>query len=251
MTHLLEHWFDSVLSSGPGGYFSNTETIRELASFMRTSVPAGWDAHDVAAGLLKLGRANGDYFLDLIDGLLQLRGSETNGRALARLLETSGSVWTVADDNRSLIRVVSDQTQSTYEIATSPEDDASEELREAWTNAFGRDGDPSDAWDHAIKAVEDVLIPAVVPNQAKANLGHVVGQLRNQGNQWKLVLPGKAQDHDVSPLVGMLDVIWPNHDRHGGVSSKRQPSEEEARAVVTLASTIVQWHREGWVVQRR
>ncbi|MGV9827899.1 hypothetical protein [Gordonia sp. NPDC003429] len=80
-----------------------------------------------------------------------------------------------------------------------------------------------------------MLIPSVVPNQAKPNLGHVVGQLRNQGNQWKLVLPGKAQDHDVSPLVGMLDVIWPNHDRHGGVSSKRQPSEEEARAVVTLA----------------
>lgn len=49
----------------------------------------------------------------------------------------------------------------------------------------------------------------------------------------------------------MLRLMWPNHDRHGGTTPKRTPSEQEARAVVTLAAAIVQWHREGWVVQRR
>jgi hypothetical protein len=115
----------------------------------------------------------------------------------------------------------------------------------------GRNGDPSDAWDHAIKAMEDVLVPVVLPNQQNATLGSVLGHLRSQGNLWKMVLPGKDQSHDVAPLVGMLDVIWPNVDRHPGVPTTRSPTTEEARAVVTLAATIVQWHRDGWVLQRR
>jgi hypothetical protein len=34
-------------------------------------------------------------------------------------------------------------------------------------------------------------------------------------------------------------------------ATPRTASVAEARAVVTLAATIVQWHREAWVVQRR
>jgi hypothetical protein len=36
---------------------------------------------------------------------------------------------------------------------------------------LGRNGDPSDAWDHAIKAVEDVLIPEMMRNNSNATLG--------------------------------------------------------------------------------
>jgi hypothetical protein len=92
----------------------------------------------------------------------------------------------------------------------------------------------------------------MMPTKANATLGNVVGELGGQnGAQWKLVLPGNNQDHDVAHLVGMLRLMWPNHDRHGGAMTKRTPSQQEARAVVTLAATIVQWHRDGWVVQRR
>jgi hypothetical protein len=96
-----------------------------------------------------------------------------------------------------------------------------------------------------------VLVPVVVPNKAKATLSDVLGQLRSQGNLWKMLLPGKDQSHDVAPLVAMLELIWPNHDRHGGNTPKRTPSPEEARAVVTQTAAIVQWHRDGWVVQKR
>jgi hypothetical protein len=40
----------------------------------------------------------------------------------------------------------------------------------------------------------------------------------------------------------MLRLLWPNPDRHGGTNS-RQPSLDEAQAVVHLAVTIVQWAR--------
>ena len=59
-----------------------------------------------------------------------------------------------------------------FEMAASPEDTASDELAVAWTKAYGLDPDLSDAWDHAIKAVEAVLIPIVVPTQAGAHIGH-------------------------------------------------------------------------------
>ena len=146
---------------------------------------------------------------------------------------------------------MTDEAQATFDAATSVADDITTEMKEAWANAFGHNGDPSDAWDHAIKAMEDVLVPVVLPNQQNATLGSALGHLRSQGNLWKMVLPGKDQSHDVAPLVAMLELIWPNHDRHGGTAPKRTPSEQEARAVVTQAATIVQWHRDGWVLQRR
>ncbi|MCV7411974.1 hypothetical protein AWC05_14325 [Mycobacterium florentinum] len=205
--------------------------------------------------LLAEGVKDDDIFLDLIDAALNVWGETHNDwPALQRVLESGASVWRVADDRVSLTEVVSDEAQSTFNAATSTADEATKELREAWSNAFGRNGNPSDAWDHAIKAIEDILIPVVVPNNSKATLSNVIGELGGQqGTQWGMILPGSDQSHDVSPLVAMLRLMWPNHDRHGGGASgpKRTPSLEEGRAVVTLAATIVQWHREGWVVQKR
>ncbi len=162
-------------------------------------------------------------------------------------------MWTVGHDGESLTRAVSTEAQATYELAVAEEDEASKELREAWANAFGRNSNPSAAWSSAIKAVEDTLIPVVVPKKDKANLGSVIGILGGQqsAGQWQMVLPGHELTHDVAPLVAMLRLLWPNHDRHGGVTPKRAPSEAEARAVVTLAATIIQWHRQGWAVQKR
>jgi hypothetical protein len=79
--------------------------------------------------------------------------------------------------------------------------------------AYGRDPNPSDAWDHAIKAVEAVLTDVVTPNKAKATLGDVLGQLRAQGHLWKLMVRGQKRDHSVEPLVHMLTLIWPEPPR--------------------------------------
>jgi hypothetical protein len=195
---------------------------------------------------------NHEFFLDLIDATLDILGeSQNDWRSLERMLTDGDSVWRVSEDRRSFASRVSDEAQAIYDAATSISDDAAKELREAWRNAFGRNGDPSDAWDHAVKAMEALLIPLVVPKEKKPNLGHVVGQLANQGHLWRMILPGKNGDNDVGPLVGMLNGIWPNVDRHSGVPTSRPPTDQEARAAVTLAAAILQWHRDGWVLERR
>ncbi|OBF06216.1 hypothetical protein A5730_14660 [Mycobacterium sp. ACS4054] len=244
-------WFNDTLRPYQNRQI-NEQKLLEIAGFMRAEVEPDWRIETVLQHLMGVAQQDGDYFLDLIDGTLQYVGSKYNAPRLKALLDAGGSVWTVSEDHKSLVKVVGDESQATYDAATIVADEATTELREAWTNAFGRNGDPSDAWDHAIKAVEDVLIPEMMPNNTSATLGNVVGELAGQnGAQWRLVLPGNNQDHDVAHLVAMLRLIWPNHDRHGGSTPKRTPLEPEARAVVTLAATIVQWHREGWVVQKR
>jgi hypothetical protein len=207
--------------------------------------------YELMKALIQDATADEELFLDLIDGALHVFGSRGNLYAkLSAALAAGASAWTVGDDHVSLVRVVNEQTQATFDAATSTQDEVSVELREAWANAFGLNGNASDAWDHAIKAVEDVLIPVVCPNKTKANLGGVMGDLDNQGHVWRFCLPGSDLSQDVAPFVSMLRLLWPNPDRHGG-GVKRAPSLQEARAVVTLAATIVQWHREGWAVQRR
>jgi hypothetical protein len=246
----LLRWFDDKMRPYQHRQI-NKQKLLELAGFMRAQVEPDWPPETVLQQLMAMAKEDEDYFLDLIDGALQYVGDRYNAPPLNALLDAGGSVWTVSEDHNSLIGVVTDETQATYEAAIAAADEAASELREAWANAFGRNGDPSDAWDHAIKAVEDVLIPEMMPNNTKATLGNVLGELTSNGAHWKMVLPGNNPDHDVSHLVAMLRLLWPNHDRHGGATPKRTPSEQEARAVVTLAATIVQWHREGWVVQKR
>jgi hypothetical protein len=222
LRHGLAHWWESLADSGSGGYFGHEMELRQLAALLREGVNANWSAADLGRGMIATALRNEDFFLDLIDGTLQIfEPAAAHVESLRRLLDISGSAWTVASDNRTLIEVVSVATQATYAGATSVADEAAKELEEAWANAFGRNGDPSDAWDHAIKAIEDVLVPVVVPNKANGTLGDVLGQLRGQGTLWKMVLPGKDQSHDVAPLVSTLELIWPNHDRHGGNTPKR------------------------------
>ena len=167
-----------------------------------------------------------------------------------RTLARGGSIWWATA--HGLERRVDPTVTAAFESATGTGDVASAELTEAWIRAYGRDPDPSDAWDHAIKAVEAILIPIVVSEQDKPQLGHVIGALDRRGHLWRLGLPGADAGQSVAPLVAMLRLMWPNPDRHGGSPEHhRVPTIEETRSVVHLAVTIAQWGREGMIVSNR
>ncbi|MEV0878254.1 hypothetical protein AB0I85_10540 [Micromonospora echinofusca] len=222
------------------------DLIRRIALAVR--LPLGSSTSNLALrdSFLASCRADDDRYLDALDVILHR--AKPNPAALARILAEGGSVWTVRSDGKGLELLVDPAATQAFEHATEPEDLASAELRQAWSRAFGRDSDASDAWDHAIKAVEAILAPIVVPAQDKPQIGHVLGQLRSQGERWRLVVPGPQQDHGVEPLVVMLQTIWPNPDRHAA-GSPRTPSLAEAQAVLHLAVTIVQWSRAGAIAR--
>jgi len=237
------------------GAYIPVESQLAMANRLRVRVGAQSDTfgEHIARSLLSKGAGDHDFFLDLLDAALDaFLEDQSSAVALEQILSDAGSTWQVRQDGRGLERRVGYELAEAFALAAAPSDLVSKDLREAWANAYGRNGDPSDAWDHAIKALEHLLIPIVVPNKTKATLSDVVGTLRrNDGNKWRCSLPGKDECHEVSPLVGTLDLIWPNTvDRHGGGAANRPPTEAEARTVVSLTVALVQAHREEPIVYR-
>jgi hypothetical protein len=165
-----------------------------------------------------------------------------------RILAVGRSVWSAGPEG--LLHRFGVTAQAAFERVTAAGDDAAAELREAWNQAHSRDGNAADAWDHSIRAVEYALIPVVVPTKDKANLGAVIGQLRGQPHLWRFGVRGQGRDHGVEPLVGMLTLLWPDPNRHGSPSPEPAATPEEGRAMVNLATTIVQWARDGLITRR-
>jgi len=197
--------------------------------------------------LIAAGFANQDVMLDILDAALDVLKSKSSAASLGAILEQGGSAWTVRADDRGLERRVDPATVSAYMAASAPSDAASVELQEAWNKAYGRNPDASDTWDHAIKAIETVLVPIVEPNNSKATLGNVLGDLKASPTKLSLKLATSSQTvTNIETLEAMLRLIWPNPDRHGGASgATRKPDLDEAQAILQIAITVVQLVRSG------
>ncbi|MET9313095.1 hypothetical protein ABZX12_14825 [Kribbella sp. NPDC003505] len=169
-------------------------------------------------------------------------------KEVARLLAVGRSAWDATA--RGLVHRADPTEQAAFELASSVSGSVSTELKEAWEKAHARQCNPGDAWDHAIKAVEAVLIPVVVPAQTKPNLGHVLGQLRGQPQLWRLGIRGQSRDNSIEPLVTMLSLLWPDPNRHGSPNPEPPATPEEGRVMANLATTIVQWARDGLITRR-
>jgi len=246
LTAPLIYWLEGVLGyRTPGG---GVDQGRIMILAMAANVPlqsASWDDSGQLEELRMACRRNDDTFLDVIDAVLAYVPRAPTDE-LRTILQIGGSAWTVAEDGGSLQRRVDPATSEDFARATSADDRASLELRTAFGHVYGREPNASDAWDHAIKAVEEALIPIVVPNKAKANLGDVAGQLKAQPERWALRLDSSSPHlSSVETLEALLRLVWPNPDRHGGNGPTREPSLTEAAGVVQLAVMVVQWARSG------
>ena len=246
MRALLKEWYNTASKNASG---NNQLQLMIAAALERPEHSGGSMA--AKRELLAWAEVNEDNFLDLIDAMLRFHPKRgVYSPDLTDILDHCASVWIVNQDQDGLERRVSDELAEVVRLTTTPMDEASNQLRDAWSNAYGRNGSPSYAWVHAIKAVEALLCPVVVPNKSKPTLGDVLGVLRgNNGNKWRGSLPGKDKDHPVAPVVGALELLWPNPDRHGE-PNPRPPTEEEARSVVAVAAALIQAHREKPLVYK-
>ena len=246
----IRQWLDSAFGCEPG--YAGMKVSRGSAVFAvttacRIELPRGAGAERAYHEIISFCYQDPDQFLDVVHFTIQVTREQHPVQTLERVLEYGGSVWRATQTG--LQRRVGPTTQKAFDVASRPADVASEELKHAWVKAYGRDPDGSDAWDHAIKAVEAILVPIVVPNQVGPHMGHVVGQLDHHGDQWSLRLESNQGISPVETFVGMLRLLWPNPDRHVG-PAHRVPTLQEAQAVVQLAVTIVQWARDGQILTK-
>ncbi|HSX68523.1 hypothetical protein [Nocardioides sp.] len=221
--------------------------MRALALLLRFDhFPHSAPAHRLQNAFIEAAAQSDDRLLDTVDGVLG-QGQRGDRKDLRAVLRLGGSIWTVAENGRSLERVTDASSTAATEAATTPQDEASSELRTAWTHAYGRSPDASDAWDHAIKAVEALLNPIVTPNNEKATLGSIISAMRTKPSKWKHVLPADREG-GVETFINLLDLMWPNPDRHS-TGNTRPPTDAEARAVVQTAVLVVSWLRDGAIAK--
>lgn len=183
-------------------------------------------------------------------GTRPISGSEPIA-VLIRLLSTGGSAYRPRKGR--LERRVDPATVAAFEhVAATANDEASLHLRQAWQATYGRDPEPSRAYGEAVRAVEAASCPLVLPKDPRPTLGKVIARLRDQPDDWQLVLPGEHEAEGIAALRVMLQLLWTaQRSRHAGGPDTREQLLTEAEAAVPLAVTCVHWFASGFVKRRR
>lgn len=232
----------------------NTTLLRQVEQICRLRAPyAGENMYDGMTLLRQVTKHSGSE-LQVADYILSLGIPGDEADVLEVVLRQSGSRWAVGTraGRPGLVRRVPEGAQVNAEFVMASAGQAGARLRQAWERAFGVSPDPTGAFALAVRAVEDATIPVVVPKQANATLGNVIGQLKVDGD-WSLPL---TREDDEAPtcetVLRMCKALWKgHHDRHGGVPGAPETvSQEEAEVAVTLAVPLVQWFASGQVARR-
>jgi len=178
---------------------------------------------------------------------------------LAGILNEAGSVWrlnvreeasgqrgshTTYRTIRSLQRRTVVETGDALRSVSQRAPGSAAHIASAWNYAFGRNPDPGRAYSEAIKAVEAAAIPIISPNNSKATLGSVIGQLRSTPQKWQVVLARGIDVHGGEPtesieiVTNLAALLWVNQaDRHAPVQPIQQ---RQAEMAVHIALTLVQ-----------
>jgi hypothetical protein len=245
----LTRWLENVYTITPDTLAPEMDeaALEHLAVLLRINL-RGTDGYGMLSGILAWIGENDERLLDVVHYTLQIPTRMTKKwDELDILLAYGGSVWTATD--KGLQRRVDATAMEAFHAATAFPDPATDHLARAWTGAYGRNLFQASAWHHSIKAIEASLRPVVCPDNPTATLGHIIDELKN--GQWTLGIRGQARDHSIDPLIHLLQLVWPDPNRHDPSAPEPPATKEEACAVVLLAVAIVQWGRDAHIVTRK
>jgi hypothetical protein len=201
-------------------------------------------------------RRDDETFLDVTDFLLHEldgRGPDDSQRValLANILVLAGSVWQVtsADGAFRLGRSLDPVVQAAVAETIASGDRASHLLSAAWGHAYGRSPNASAAYRDAVRAVEAIAKPVILPRDGDATLGKMIPAMKDKPEKWEVVLTPPKGD-PVLAIVGMMELLWKSQlDRHG-TDDETVPinvGPDEAQAAVHLAAALVHLFRSGAV----
>lgn len=207
----------------------------------------------VASGRLDdLLKSRRDVLLSMLDFLLWKGVPDGEWQQeLADILYQGGSIYQVAPTDRrpGLERRVEQSVENVAQQALARGDSASELLSSAWSATFGLDPNPSHGYRNAVRAVEAVAVPLVVPNDPQGTLGKVVSHLDQARDQWEFALQTRRDgDPSVQTVIDCMGTLWTSHyDRHVTNGVPLHIGAREAEAALPLAATLVHWLQQGFL----
>jgi len=217
-----------------------------LAALLRIDL-GGTDGYGMLSAILAWIGNDEERLLDVMHYTLQVPTRMTKRwDELEILLAYGGSMW--AATGTGLQRRVDETAMEAFDAVTVAPAGPSDHLARAWTGAYGRIPHPASAWHHSIKAVEASLRTVVCPDNPRATLPDIIDELKS--GQWRLQIRGQARDYAIDPLVQMLELLWPDPNRHDSSTAEPPATKDEACAVVQLAVAVVQWGRDGQIVKK-
>jgi hypothetical protein len=211
----------------------------------RAASPDGrWDVLDAISYLVQMNWDDLALPEESI-GTEPLSGSEPLAR-LDYILESGGSAYRVANQRLGLGRRAGEHTEAMFQrAAAAAGGSAGQHLRRAWDEAYGLHPDPTTAYREAVRAVEAMACPSILPSAPRPTLGTVIDHLKQATGKWEVRIPGRDADgaaSGVRTLIAMLELLWTGQvSRHAGSPASRDQLPVEAEAALPLASTIVHW----------
>lgn len=190
----------------------------------------------------------------LADFLVKAASDKAAKADLDAMLEEAGAAWRIGtrDGHPGLERRVPEGVQEAADRAMATPGHAGARLSEAWQAVYGLSPNPTHGYAMAVKVVEDAAVPVVVPKQVGATLGHVIGQLRNDGD-WALPLTREdAAAPTPETVLRLCQGLWKgHHDRHGGdASALPAVGQDEAESAVQIAVFLVHGFATGMIGRR-
>jgi hypothetical protein len=222
--------------------------------------PLAHAAHseDSAAADDLIGRvlADEEFALDVVDFALQSTqdGDPYWGDAVAGelngILSGGNSAWEAVQVGERLSKSWRLERRSAAPVREAIEDmgptsdRARHHLLAARENLAGRDVDASGAYREAIRAVEAIAKPVILPNDSLATLGKMIGVLKDRPAKWETTL-GSVED-----VRRDMETVWKGQrDRHGtdDESVPLSVSAGEADAAFCICLALVQLFANGHV----
>lgn len=247
LEHPLRNWIDEALDLDSS--LAEDAVVSLQWSLVQSADPYG----DT------LGYAPTADLMTVVDALLQLNAEHgfaihaTHIARLNTLLRLGRSAYRVENGEQGLTwRVDPTVEEAVQQTTGSAQPTAADLLRKAWHHVYKPDPDPTAAYRDAVRAIEEAFVPVVSPNNVRASLGTVCRDLENQQADWELVFVDTGGAPAViTPLVGLLKQLWQGQrSRHGGGSTSREQTLDEAAAAVHLSVLAVHWLTAG-VLRRK
>jgi hypothetical protein len=163
---------------------------------------------------------------------------------LAKIFEAPGSKWEliVVDSEGKLTPRQTGPVAEVISGFASYAAPAGEHLRKS-LEKLGSD-EPGVAYLEAVKAVEAAARPVVLPNDAGATLGKIIGTLKSEPQKYGVVLPVETVDD----VIRRAEILWKTpHERHGSDDPQPPVTAEHAQAGFAIALGLVDYFGRGLI----
>lgn len=253
MQHSIDAWIRQQIAAGSGyaGEVPNVNSIRRLERLLRVSLIGTPVLSDMFNSMFNRLNPNENLKLDVVDGILQTLDLHPRSvQELEEILEQSGSKWKVAEtDNGSfcLEERVDATISEAMDDLSQQANDASNYMKQAWSDAFGRNPNPSSAYGNIIKAVEAASWQTVTPSNSRATLGTIIRELTDHPERFQVVVTERATNRGIDTIRQDMSFVWEGQtDRHG-TSNPVPPSQEAAEQAIFIGLALCQQFIRGLV----